>query len=147
MLDLRPDANTQWNRKPSPKPSSSDRSWAKVSAPISKAASDNASALHNFGRFMRDPIENAGRNGVERRSAMRLYIGMHGAWESTTFATLLACAVAQIATFTVDKGLVSVFMICSRGKARRKSAEEKRRGKAQRKRMSVQRKDECAEEG
>jgi hypothetical protein len=98
---------------------------------------------------MRDPIENAGRNGVERRSAMRLYIGMHGAWESTTFATLLACAVAQIATFTVDKGLVSVFMICSRGKrggkARRKSAEEKRRGKAQRK--SAEEKDECAEEG
>jgi hypothetical protein len=87
---------------------------------------------------MRDPIENAGRNGVERRSAMRLYIGMHGAWESTTFATLLACAVAQIATFTVDKGLVSVFMICS-------NVEEKRRGKAQRK--SAEEKDECAEEG
>src|SRR5882724_8339931 len=120
MLGLRPDANTQWNRKPSPKPSSSDSSWAKASAPISRAASD--SALNNFGRFMRAPIENAGPNGVERRIAMRLYIGIHGAWESTTLTTLLACAVTQIATFAVDKCLVSVFMICSR-------VEEESRGK------------------
>src|SRR5882724_1885328 len=61
MLGLRPDANTQWNRKPSPKPSSSDSSWANaISAPISEAISDKASAQHNFGRFMRAPIENAG---------------------------------------------------------------------------------------
>jgi hypothetical protein len=77
---------------------------------------------------MRDPIENAGPNGVERRSAKRLYIGMRGAWERTTFTTLFACAAAQIATFTVDKSLVSVFMICSGVEER---AEEK---------MSVQRK-------
>src|SRR6266545_7892786 len=61
MLGLRPDANTQWNRKPSPKPSSSDSSWANaMSAPISEAISDKASTQHNFGRFMRAPIENAG---------------------------------------------------------------------------------------
>src|SRR3954469_13032874 len=101
MLGLRPDANTQWNRKPSPKPSSSDSSWAKESAPISKAARDSANALNNFGSFMRDPIENAG--------GKRLYIGMHGAWNARgmgtpALVTLFACAGAHIATFTADKG-------------------------------------------
>jgi hypothetical protein len=52
---------------------------------------------------------------------------MHRAWESTTLATLFACVIAQIATFAVDKSLVSVFMICSS------------RGREQRKKVSVQR--------
>jgi hypothetical protein len=84
---------------------------------------------------MKAPIENAGPNGVERRSAMRLYIGMHRARESTTLATLLACAEAKIATFTVDKSVVSVFMICSKAEER---AEEK---------VSAQRTMSGAEEG
>jgi len=82
MLGLRPDANTQWNRKPSPKPSSSDSSWAKASAPISKAASDKASDLHNFGRFMRAPIENAGptasKGGVQREATLHWNAGGMG---------------------------------------------------------------------
>jgi hypothetical protein len=39
--------------------------------------------------------------------------GRMGAWGPPALATLFACAGARIATFTVDKGLCSVFMICS----------------------------------
>jgi hypothetical protein len=65
---------------------------------------------------------------------MRLYIGMHRAWESTTLATLLACAAAQIATITVDKSVVSVFMICSSAQRKEEKGE-------------CAEEDECAEEG
>src|SRR5438067_1566841 len=76
MLGLRPDANTQWKRKPSPKPSSSDSSCAgATSTTMSEAASDSANAEHNFRRFMEAPFEMPA-NDVKRWSAVEAIL--HG---------------------------------------------------------------------
>src|SRR5215813_10051729 len=108
MLGLRPDANTQWNRKPSPKPSSSDSSCARATAATtSEAASESATAEHSFGRFMEVPFETPVSDGFKRKSAEKIDF----TWERTSLAALIACELAGAATFAVDRSPGFVFWI------------------------------------